>query len=89
MQLDLYKNFFASYFHDATVVNQINESINLLKDKKLQVSINEKKEYKVADIDTIIPDENIIITIRGFQGNEKNLTINSFKIFNLLALNRS
>lgn len=34
MQLDLYKNFFASYFHDATVVNQINESINLLKDKK-------------------------------------------------------
>src|ERR1700741_5097781 len=34
MQLDLYKNFFASYFHDATVVKQISESVNLLKDKK-------------------------------------------------------
>jgi hypothetical protein len=27
--------------------------LDFLKDKKLQVSINEKKEYKVADIDTI------------------------------------
>jgi D-sedoheptulose 7-phosphate isomerase len=34
MQLDLYKNFFESYFHGAEVVSQINESINLLKDKK-------------------------------------------------------
>lgn len=33
MQLDLYKNFFASYFHEATVVSQISESVNLLKDK--------------------------------------------------------
>ena len=62
--------------------------LDLLKDKKLQVSINEKKEYKVADIDTIIPDENIIITIRGFQGNEKNLTINSFKISDMNMENR-
>ena len=62
--------------------------LDFLKDKKLQVSINEKKEYKVADIDTIIPDENIIITIRGFQGNEKNLTINSFKISDMNMENR-
>lgn len=34
MQLDLYKNFFASYFHDAAVIGQINESVNLLKSKK-------------------------------------------------------
>ena len=63
--------------------------LDFLKDKKLQVSVNEKKEYKVADIDTIIPDENIIITIRGFQGNEKNLTINSFKISDMNMDNRS
>lgn len=62
--------------------------LDFLKDKKLQVSVNEKKEYKVADIDTIIPDENIIITIRGFQGNEKNLTINSFKISDMNMDNR-
>lgn len=62
--------------------------LDFLKDKKLQVSVNEKKEYKVADIDTIIPDENIIITIRGFQGNEKNLTINSFKISDMNMENR-
>ena len=63
--------------------------LDLLKDKKLQVSINEKKEYKVADIDTIIPDENIIITIRGFQGDEKNLAINSFKISDMNMENRA
>ena len=63
--------------------------LDLLKDKKLQVSINEKKEYKVADIDTIIPDENIIITIRGFQGDEKNFLINSFKISDMNMENRA
>ena len=63
--------------------------LDLLKDKKLQVSINEKREYKVADIDTIIPDENIIITIRGFQGDEKNLAINSFKISDMNMENRA
>ena len=51
--------------------NQANKwLLDFLKNRNLQVNINEKKEYKVADIDTIIPDENIIITIRGFQGNE-------------------
>ncbi|MES2762457.1 MAG: SIS domain-containing protein [Bacteroidota bacterium] len=34
MQLDLYKNFFTSYFQDTTVVKQISESIDLLKNKK-------------------------------------------------------
>lgn len=53
--------------------------LNFLKDKKLQVSINEKKEYKVADIDTVIPD-GVFATIKGWSGNEKNLAISTFKI---------
>lgn len=53
--------------------------LDFLKNKKLQVSINEKKEYKVADIDTVIPNE-VFITIRGWSGNEKNGAISLFKL---------
>ncbi len=53
--------------------------LEFLKNKKLQVSINEKKEYKVADIDTVIPNE-IFITIRNWTGNENNFAISSFKV---------
>lgn len=53
--------------------------LDFLKNKNLQVSVNEKKEYKIADIDTIIPNE-LFITIRGITGNEKNLAISSVKL---------
>jgi hypothetical protein len=53
--------------------------LDFLKNKKLQVSINEKKEYKIADIDTVIPNE-VFITIRGWSGNEKNAAISLFKL---------
>ena len=53
--------------------------LEFLKNKKLQVSINEKKEYKVADIDTVIPNE-VFVTIKGWNGNEKNVSIPLFKI---------
>ena len=53
--------------------------LDFLKDRKLQVSINEKKEYKIADIDTVIPNE-FFMTIRGITGNENNLAISTFKL---------
>ena len=53
--------------------------LEFLKSKKIQVSINEKNEYKVADIDTVIPNE-VFITIRGWSGNEKNAAISLFKL---------
>lgn len=53
--------------------------LDFIKNKKLQVSINEKKEYKVADIDTVVPNE-VFITIRGWSGNETNFAISSFKL---------
>ena len=53
--------------------------LDFLKNRNLQVNINEKKEYKVADIDTVIPNA-VFITIRGITGNEKNLAINSLKL---------
>ena len=48
--------------------------LSFLKDRKLQVNINEKKEYKVIDIDTVIPNE-VFIAIKGFKGNDKNIQI--------------
>jgi hypothetical protein len=53
--------------------------LDFLKNKNLQVSINENKEYKIADIDTVIPNE-LFMTIRGISGNEKNLAISSIKL---------
>ena len=53
--------------------------LDFLKNKKLQVSINEKKEYKIADIDTVIPNE-VFITIKNFTGNEHNFAISEFRI---------
>lgn len=53
--------------------------LDFLKDRKLQVSINEKKEYKIADIDTVIPNE-FFMTIRGITGNANNLAISTFKL---------
>jgi hypothetical protein len=53
--------------------------LDFLKNRKLQVSINEKKEYKVSDIDTIIPNE-IFITIRNWTGNENNFAITTLKL---------
>ena len=48
--------------------------------KKRNTLENEKKEYKVADIDTVIPNA-VFMTIRGITGNEKNLVINSLKVW--------
>ncbi|MDD2292537.1 MAG: hypothetical protein PHV52_09730 [Aliarcobacter sp.] len=60
--------------------NQANKwLLDFLKNRNLQVNINEKKEYKVADIDTVIPNA-VFMTIRGITGNEKNLAINSLKL---------
>ena len=60
--------------------NQANKwLLDFLKNRNLQVNINEKKEYKVADIDTVIPNA-VFMTIRGITGNEKNLVINSLKL---------
>lgn len=53
--------------------------LDFLKNRKLQININEKKEYKVTDIDTVIPNE-VFITIRNWTGNEKNFAISSLKI---------
>lgn len=53
--------------------------LDFLKNRNLQVNINEKKEYRVADIDTVIPNA-VFMTIRGITGNEKNLAINSLKL---------
>ncbi len=53
--------------------------LDFLKNKKLQVSLNEKKEYKLADIDTVIPNE-VFITIKNFTGNNHNFAISEFKI---------
>ena len=53
--------------------------LDFLKNRKLQVSINEKKEYKIADIDTVIPNE-FFMTIRGITGNANNLAISTFKL---------
>ena len=53
--------------------------LDFLKNRKLQVNINEKKEYKVADIDTVIPNE-IFITIRNWTGNENNFAITTLKL---------
>ena len=60
--------------------NQANKwLLDFLKNRNLQVNINEKKEYKVADIDTVIPNA-VFMTIRGITGNEKNLAISSLKL---------
>lgn len=56
--------------------------LELLKNKKLHVNINEKKEYKVSDIETILPQDEVMLTIRGFRGNEKQVLIDLFKITN-------
>lgn len=62
------------------VDNQTNKwLLDFLKNKKLQLSINEKKEYKIADIDTVIPNA-VFMTIRGITGNEKNIAISSLKL---------
>ena len=35
--------------------------LDFLKIRNYKVSINEKKEYKIADIDTIIPNEVLLL----------------------------
>jgi hypothetical protein len=52
--------------------------LDFLKNRKLQMSINEKKEYKIMDID-ITMSENNTITIKNIHGNEKNFSISSMK----------
>lgn len=55
--------------------------LDFLKDKKLNVNIKEDGQYKVSDIDTVIPDE-AFITIRGLEGNGKNLKLPLIKVSN-------
>ena len=49
--------------------------LNFLKDKNLKVTFNEKGNYKLADIDTVIPN-GAFITVRGVEGNSNK----SFKM---------
>lgn len=72
-----------------TVMNNLTQEINnpnnkwlldFLKDKKLQISINEKKEYKIADIEATLPENNLNIITKDIHGNEKNISISSLKI---------
>lgn len=49
--------------------------LNFLKEKKIKLTINEKGNYKLADIDTVIPNE-AFITVRGVEGNSNK----SFKM---------
>ena len=53
--------------------------LDFVKNKKLQMYINEKKEYKIVDIDTLIPNE-VFITIRDIKGVDGNLSISYMKI---------
>lgn len=53
--------------------------LDFLKDKKLNVNIKEGGQYKVSDIDTVIPNE-VFITIRGLEGNGKNLKLPLIKL---------
>lgn len=55
--------------------------LDFLKDKKLNVNIKEGGQYKVSDIDTVIPNE-VFITIRGLEGNGKNLKLPLIKLSN-------
>lgn len=62
--------------------NQNNQwLLEFLKNKKLQLSINENNEYKIADIDTLIPNE-AFITIRDIKGVGSNIAISYLKISN-------
>jgi len=62
--------------------NQNNQwLLEFLKNKKLQLSINENNEYKIADIDTLIPNE-AFITIRDIKGVGSNIAISFLKISN-------
>ncbi len=55
--------------------------LDFLKDKKLNVNIKEDGQYRVSDIDTVIPNE-VFITIRGLEGNSKNLKLPLIKVSN-------
>jgi hypothetical protein len=54
--------------------------LGFLKDKKLQMTLNENKEYKIADIDATLPEGNVNILTKDIHGNEKNLSVSSIKI---------
>ena len=51
----------------------------LLKDKKLHLNINEKGNYKLADIDLVIPNKGFF-TLRGISGNKNMINVSSLKI---------
>lgn len=53
--------------------------LNFLKDKKIKITIDEKGNYKLADIDTVIPNE-VFITVREVGGNSKAFRFPFMKI---------
>ena len=53
--------------------------LDFLKEKKIKVSIDKDLNYKLADIDTVIPNA-VFITLRGLEGNSKNFKLPLFKI---------
>lgn len=55
--------------------------LEFLNDKKLKVSFDRFGQFKLADIDTVIPNE-VFITVRGLEGNSKNLRIPLLKLSN-------
>lgn len=55
--------------------------LEFLNDKKLKVSFDRFGQFKLADIDTVIPNE-VFITVRGLEGSSKNLRIPLLKLSN-------
>ena len=55
--------------------------LEFLNDKKLKVSFDRFGQFKLADIDTVIPNK-VFITVRGLEGNGKNLRIPLLKLSN-------
>ncbi|MDY3201163.1 MAG: hypothetical protein RBQ84_09425 [Arcobacter sp.] len=53
--------------------------LNFVKDKKLKVTIDRNANYKLADIDTVIPNL-MFLTIRGLEGNSKNMKLPLVKL---------
>jgi len=51
----------------------------LLKEKKLHIKIDEKGNYKLADVDFVVPNQ-AFFTFRGIEGNKSNMKISLVKI---------
>ncbi len=64
---------------EATNIPSSKWLVDFLKDKKLKISIDKNANYKLADIDTVIPNL-MFFTLRGLEGNSKNMKLALVKI---------